>query len=171
MGQGHVIALRPFARDDLQLIACWAEDFDLGEYVSRVRPRDALAVRHDPDHGLFWFIIVSSGAEVGTVWLEPGDRADESVLGVYLKHPSLFGRGIGSTAIRLALDECRRQRPAQAVTLHVRRDNLRAIACYERLGFAITARRTKLLPSGASLPILEMRHDPRAAHPSPGTEG
>jgi RimJ/RimL family protein N-acetyltransferase len=152
-----VITLRPFTQEDLQLIGRWAEAFDLGKYVSRVRPRDALAVRHDPDHGLLWFIVVSSGADVGTVWLEPGERPDESVLGVYLKHPSVFGQGIGSEAIRLALDECRRRLPTRVVTLHVRRDNLRAIACYEKLGFAITSQGTKILASDARLPFFEMQ--------------
>jgi RimJ/RimL family protein N-acetyltransferase len=152
-----VIELRAFGEDDLQLIGRWAEAFDLGKYASRVRPRDALAVRHDPDHGLLWFIVVSSGPAGGTVWLEPGGGPEESVLGVYLKHPSVFGRGIGSEAIRLALDECRRQLPTRVVTLHVRRDNVRAIACYEKLGFAITSRGTKIRASGARLPFFEMQ--------------
>jgi hypothetical protein len=67
-------ALRAFRQDDLQLIAGWANAFDLEKYVSRLRPRDALAVCHDPKNGLFWFVIVSSGVDVGTIWLEPGDR-------------------------------------------------------------------------------------------------
>ena len=149
--------LRPFRQEDLALIAEWASAFCLEDYVSRTRPRGARAVRHDPSAGLFWFIIVSSGADVGTVWLEPGEGPEESVLGVYLKHSSLFDQGIGSEAIRLALEECRRRRSARVVTLRVRRDNARAIACYEKLGFATTSRGAKVLASGASLPFFEMR--------------
>ena len=161
-----MIALRPFLLEDLALIAEWASAFCLEDYVSRLRPRGARAVCHDPAKGLFWFIIVSSGADVGTVWLEPGEGPEGSVLGVYLKHPSLFDRGIGSDAIRLALDECRRRRSTRVVTLHVRRDNARAIACYEKLGFAITSRATKTLASGERLSYFEMRL-PVSAEPSP----
>jgi putative acetyltransferase len=150
-------ALRAFRRDDLQLIAGWANAFDLEKYVSRLRPRDALAVCHDPQNGLFWFVIVSSGVDVGTIWLEPGEQPNESILGVYLKDPSVFGRGIGSQAIQLALEECQEQYPARVITLRVRQDNAGAIACYKKLGFLITSRETKVLPSGRRLPCLQMQ--------------
>ena len=163
-----MMALRPFLPEDLALITEWASAFCLEDYVSRVRPRGAQAVCHDPENGLFWFIIVSSGVDVGAVWLEPGEGPEESVLGVYLKHSSLFDQGIGSEAIRLALDECRRRRSTRVVTLHVRRDNARAIACYEKLGFAITSHGAKVLASGASLPFFEMRL-PLTAEPAPSS--
>jgi RimJ/RimL family protein N-acetyltransferase len=150
-------ALRPFTEDDLRLVAEWAGATDLGTYVSRLRPRGAGAVCHDPDCGLFWYVIVDGGADVGTVWLESGDRADEAILGIYLKDPSMFGRGIGSAAVRLALNERLVSRPLRAVDLHVRRNNARAIACHEKLGFAITARGTKVDAAGARVPFLEMR--------------
>jgi ribosomal protein S18 acetylase RimI-like enzyme len=165
-----VITLRPFAQEDQDLIAGWAEAYELGTYASRARPRGTQAVCHDPESGLFWFIIVSSGTDVGTVWLEPGEGPEESILGIYLGHPSLFGQGIGSAAIRLALDECRRLRSTSVVTLHVRRDNARAIACYEKLGFAITARGAKVLATGASLPVFEMRLM-LSAQPTPSPRG
>lgn len=150
-------ALRAFRQDDLQLIAGWANAFDLEKYVSRLRPRDALAVCHDPQNGLFWYVIVSSGVDVGTIWLEPGEQPNESILGVYLKDPSVLGQGIGSQAIQLALEECRRQYPTRVITLRVRQDNARAIACYKKLGFLISSRGTKVLPSGKQLPCFQMQ--------------
>ncbi len=163
---GPVTTLRPFRQEDLALITEWASAFCLEDYVSRLRPRGAQAVCHDPEKGLLWFIIVSSDADVGTVWLEPGEGPEESVLGVYLKHSSLFDQGIGSEAIRLALDECRQRRSTRVVTLRVRRDNARAIACYEKLGFAITSYGAKVLTSGASLPFFKMRRGLRPEPPS-----
>ena len=133
------VALRPFRPENLELIARWASTGDLDEFISRPRPRDARARYHDPPNGLFWFVIVDSDAEVGTVWLEPGEQPDESILGVYLSHPSLFGRGIGAQAIRLAVEECRARHPAQVITLRVREGNGRAVACYEKVGFVTTA--------------------------------
>jgi len=150
-------ALRAFRQDDLQLVAGWANAFDLEKYVSRLRPRDALAVCHDPQNGLLWFVIVSSGVDVGTIWLEPGEQPNESILGVYLKDPSVFGQGIGSQAIQLALEECRRRHPTRVITLRVRQDNARAIACYKKLGFLIASRGTKVMPSGKQLPFFQMQ--------------
>ena len=151
------VVLRAFEKADLELIARWASACGLDEYISRSRPRDALASCHDPQNGLFWFVIVHSGADVGTVWLEPGELPNESILGVFLNRPSLFGRGIGSQAIRLAVNECRRRHPAQLITLRVRQGNARAIACYERVGFSTTSSGTKVLSSGEHLPYFEMR--------------
>ena len=97
---------------------------------------------------------------MGTVWLEPGDAPDESVLGVFLSDPSQFGRGIGTEAVRLAIDECRRLHPAQRIALRVRRDNTRAIACYEKVGFVTVSSGTKTLPSGEGLPYFLMALPP-----------
>jgi RimJ/RimL family protein N-acetyltransferase len=144
-------------------MARWAIAVGLDQYMSRQRPRDALVTCHDPQNGLFWFVIVCEGVDVGTVWLEPGEQPDESVLGIFLNHPSLFGRGIGVEAIRLAIAECRRPHPARLITLHVRQVNARAIACYERAGFVTTSSGTKILPSGECLPCFEMQLLPSAA--------
>jgi RimJ/RimL family protein N-acetyltransferase len=148
-----VVKLRLFERADLGLIERWARSADLDRYASRLRPRAPAACRHDPAHGLLWYVIVDGGADVGTVWLEPSEAQGVCVLGIYLKDASLFGRGIGSAALRLALDECRTQHAARSVTLHVRRDNVRAIACYAKLGFSITWGGVKALPAGASIPF------------------
>jgi RimJ/RimL family protein N-acetyltransferase len=151
------VALRPFRPQDLDLIARWASIGYLSELTSRLRPRDAQARHHDPENGLFWFVIVQADTAIGTVWIEPGEQPSESTLGVFLSHSSLFGRGLGTQAIRLAVDECRASRPAQVIMLHVRQGNARAIACYEKIGFATTSHGTKLLPSGEEIPYFEMR--------------
>jgi RimJ/RimL family protein N-acetyltransferase len=151
------VALRAFRRNDLELIERWARARGLDEHMSRSRPRDPLATCHDPLNGLFWFVIVDSGVDVGTVWLEPGEQPNEAILGIFLSHPSLFGRGIGSQAIRLAVDECRRRRPAQVITLRVRQGNSRAIACYEKVGFVTMSTGTKLLSSGERVPYIRMQ--------------
>jgi RimJ/RimL family protein N-acetyltransferase len=149
--------LRPFAPADLALIDGWARAASLDRYVSRLRPRAPGARRHDPAHGLLWYVIVADGADVGTVWLEPGEEPGECVLGVFLGDPALFGRGIGTVAIGLALDDCRAAGGVDTVTLHVRRENHRAIACYAKLGFTVTAEGVKELPGGGAVPFYEMR--------------
>jgi RimJ/RimL family protein N-acetyltransferase len=122
-----------------------------------------LATRHDPRNGLFWFVIVHLGADVGTVWLEPGEEPGESILGIYLGDPALYGRGIGSRAIRLAIDACRQRHPAQRIALRVRRDNAGAIACYEKVGFVAVSTGTKRLPSGEGLAYVGMALPPSQA--------
>jgi RimJ/RimL family protein N-acetyltransferase len=158
--------LRPFDRADLALIDGWARTASLDRYASRLRPRAPGACRHDPAHGLLWYVIVADGADVGTVWLEPGEAPDECVLGVFLGDPALFGRGIGASAIGLALDECRAGGGPDIVTLHVRCDNARAVACYTKLGFTVTADGVKELPGGEAVPFYEMRSRLSALRPS-----
>lgn len=151
------VTLRPVRPQDLDLIARWASTGYLDEFTSRLRPRDTQAQHHDPENGLFWFVIVHADTDIGTVWIEPGEQPNESALGVSLSHPSLFGRGLGAQAIRLAVNECRARHPAQVITLHVRESNARAIACYEKIGFASASSGMKLLPSGEEVPYLQMQ--------------
>lgn len=160
------VTLRPFRPQDLDLVASWARTGDLDQFMSRLVPRDAQSSHHDPQNGLFWFVIVHSGADIGTVWIEPGAQPNESTLGVFLGRPSLFGRGLGAQAVRLAVDECRVRHPAQVITLHVRDGNARAISCYEKVGFVTTSSGTKLLALGEKMPYLEMQLLPsQAPHP------
>lgn len=128
--------------------------------MSRTRPNAEDADRHDRDSGLFWYIIAEDDLEVGTVWIEvlPGDS--EAVLGVFLGDASCFGRGIGATAIELAIAEFRRAHPRLPIVLRVRRSNARAIACYRRVGFAVTGGGSKSLPSGEVVPYYRMVRPP-----------
>jgi RimJ/RimL family protein N-acetyltransferase len=145
-GAAGGVSLRPVAAADQPSIDRWAAV--VADHLSRTRPYAVGVDHHDPDRGLFWYVIVDCARDVGTVWVELPPGSDEPVLGVYLGEASLFGRGIGTAAVRLAVAEFRGVHPQLSVSLRVRRTNERAIACYRGIGFTITGSGTKSLPSG-----------------------
>jgi RimJ/RimL family protein N-acetyltransferase len=149
-----VTSLRPVAEDDQANIGRWA-GFAAG-HMSRTRPLDDAADCHAPTSGLYWYVIVADGRDVGTVWVELPPGSSEAVLGVFLCDASHLGRGIGTTAVGLALAEFRAAHPGLSVALRVRRTNQRAIACYRRVGFTVTGSGTKSLPSGETVPYYSM---------------
>ena len=151
---GMVTSLRPVAEEDRARIERWA-GFAAG-YMSRTHPLDAAADRHAPASGLYWYVIVADGRDVGTVWVELPPGAGEAVLGVFLCDASHLGRGIGTAAVELALAEFRHAHPGMQVALRVRRTNARAIACYRRVGFTVTGSGAKSLPSGEAVPYCSM---------------
>ncbi len=141
------ISLRPVSPGDLATIDGWAAALG-NDAPSRTRPFAAGADRHDPACGLFWNLVVADGREVGTVWIERLGGQSEARLGVFLGNPSDFGRGIGQTALRLAISEFRQAHPRKSISLHVRDSNERAIGCYRAVGFEIVDTGSKVLPSG-----------------------
>jgi RimJ/RimL family protein N-acetyltransferase len=140
------VALRAVEPGDLPAIDRWAGG--LGDRISRTRPYAGGADRDDRAAGLWWYVITYDGVGVGTLWIELAPGGAEAVLGVYLGDPEWYGRGLGTAAIRLAVAEFRDAHPAVPIVLRVRRDNVRAAACYRRAGFVMAGDGTKVLPSG-----------------------
>lgn len=141
------VSLRPVSPGDLATIDGWAAAIG-AEAPSRTRPFAAGADRHDPASGLFWNVVVVDGREVGTVWIERLGGRPEARLGVFLGDPADFGRGLGRSALRLAVAEFREAYPGDLLSLHVRESNARAIACYRAVGFETVDTGSKVLPSG-----------------------
>jgi RimJ/RimL family protein N-acetyltransferase len=127
--------------------------------MSRIFPHDPRAGCHDPAHGLFWYLILVDCFPVGTVWIERLNSSSPGILGIFLGNPSFFGRGIGRSAISLAVTAFRRACPGVPISLNVRQANLRAISCYRRAGFAIVGNGTKTSKSGTEIPFLRMTFD------------
>ena len=148
------VSLRTVSERDLATLDRWASG--VADNMSRTRPILDGADHHDPESGLFWFVIAEDGRDVGTVWIELLPAASEAVLGIFLGHAEDLGRGIGSAAIELAAAEFRRALPRTPIVLRVRRSNARAIACYRRAGFAVTGQSSKTLPSGEVVPFYRM---------------
>jgi ribosomal protein S18 acetylase RimI-like enzyme len=152
------VSLRPVAAADQATIDRWAGD--MAEHMSRTRPYAQAADRHDPDSGLYWYVITEDGLDVGTVWVELLPAGSEAGLGVFLGDPSSYGRGIGTAAIGLAIAEFRRAHPHLPIVLRVRQSNARAIACYRRVGFTVTDSGSKSLPSGEVVRFYRMVRPP-----------
>jgi ribosomal protein S18 acetylase RimI-like enzyme len=69
-------------------------------------------------------------------------------LGIYLNRIELFGKGIGKMVIKSAIENIIREKDIQKIYLNVRQDNVRAIRCYERLGFETIYEGEKKTDSG-----------------------
>ena len=152
------LTLRPFRAKDLDLLGVWSRTMDLSPYMSRCRPRDQAATGHDPAGGLLWFVIVADGRDAGTLWLEPGSHPNQAVLGIFLAREELLGQGLGTRAIRLALDILRERHPkGMEVVLNVREANTRAIACYKACGFKVISTGLKRLTHGEDIPVIRMQ--------------
>jgi ribosomal protein S18 acetylase RimI-like enzyme len=159
------VSLRALEAADQTVVPKWAAAVAGG--MSRTRPLDAAADRHDPAAGLFWYVIVADGRDVGTVWIEvrpeaSGGEAADAVLGILIGDPLDRGRGIGTAAVGLAVAAFREAHARLPVVLHVRRSNAAAVACYRRAGFAVTGEGAKALPSGASIPYYRMTETERS---------
>lgn len=61
---------------------------------------------------------------------------DKAVIGIGLK-PSLCGKGLGKSVMKLLIRECNNRFQDYLMTLAVRSFNKRAIRCYEGIGFKI----------------------------------
>jgi RimJ/RimL family protein N-acetyltransferase len=140
---------------DLATIDSWAATIG-DEAPSRTRPLAPGADRHDPSGELFWYVIVADGREAGTVWIERLGGRSEARLGVFLGDFSDFGRGIGRAALRLAIAEFREAFPEDPISLHVRKSNARAIACYRAVSFEVVDSGTKASPSGEPIAFHKM---------------
>jgi len=148
------VSLRPVSPLDLPTIDRWASV--VADHMSRTRPYGETVDRHDPDSGLYWYVIAEGDLDLGTVWIELLPAGSEAALGVFLGDASCLGRGIGTAAISLAIAEFRRAHRHTPIVLRVRRSNARAIACYRRVGFTVTSSCSKSLPSGEMVPYYRM---------------
>ena len=85
---------------------------------------------------MLWLIIMDDEDEIGTIWFEKKNPDKLEIdLGIYLNRTDLFGKGIGRTLIRYGIDTFLSSNDTEELYLDVRKDNLRAIRCYEKSGF------------------------------------
>ena len=152
------ISLQPVSAPDLPTIDRWA--VLVADHLSRARPFAEGADHHDPGSGLYWYVIAEAGLNVGTVWIELPAGDSEAVLGVFLGDSSSFGRGIGAARSPSPSRSSVASMRHVPIGLRVRRSNARAIACYRRVGFTITGRGSKSLPSGEVVPYYRMTRLP-----------
>lgn len=143
MIDGTAIRLRGWQESDLTLLTEMRNDLALqAQLLARVRGSNAGQVRQwlqertaDPQ-GLL-LIVANRGDDKALGYLhlsEVGGIDRRAELGICL-HAQAQGRGVGSEALTLVQPYLREVWALRKLSLRVRKDNSRAIACYERLGF------------------------------------
>jgi RimJ/RimL family protein N-acetyltransferase len=141
------IHFRQVTQSDINKFPLWYERIGGPGLFSNFIPSTFLSFEESKD--LLWFIILDDDAEIGTIWFE---RKDPDMvgydLGIYLNRIYLFGKGIGRTVIKSAMDTILSEKDVQGLHLDVRKENIRAIRCYEKLGFKTIYEGEKVTSSG-----------------------
>lgn len=151
------VSLRFFQTEDLRKIQTWAEAIDAHRYMSRTVPKRFDGYEVDNKEYFSWFVIVCDGSDVGSVWLEKENITDNFVqLGIIIGHEEMFNKGIGREAIVKAIRESKSIIPSSIVRLNVRRNNIRAQACYSACGFRVISQSVKINDQGEKIEFLTM---------------
>jgi RimJ/RimL family protein N-acetyltransferase len=144
MSAATEVVLRQWREADVDVLMALRNDRELQALLlARVRGSDAGQVRQwlrdrssDPDSLLFVIAVAPADQCIGYVQLASIDWIDRSGnLGICLA-PAAQGHGAGTRALELAVEALRSTWGIRKISLRVRSDNLRAIRCYERVGFA-----------------------------------
>jgi len=114
---------------------------DLSYFMSRTRPYN-YAIKTQTT--LFWKYITMQSILVGALWIEKEDEyAPIATLGIFIADENNYSKGIGSSAIVIAMLQANEKMKFTQVKLDVRASNKRAIRCYEKCGFKETGNFTK----------------------------
>lgn len=138
------VVLRAWAERDVAFLTTLRNDRALQALLlARVRGSDEGQVRQwlrdrsSATDSLFFVIAdAASGNCIGYAQLAAIDWVDRNGnLGICIA-PAHQGRGVGAQTLALLMEALRATWSIRKVSLRVRTDNLRAIRCYERFGFA-----------------------------------
>jgi len=141
------IHFRQVTQSDRYKFPIWYERIGGPELFSNFIPSTFVSFEESKD--LFWFIILDDNDEIGTIWFERKDPEMVSYdLGIYLNRIDLFGIGIGRAFIKSAMGAILSKRDVQEIYLDVRKENIRAVRCYESLGFKTVREFEKNTESG-----------------------
>jgi diamine N-acetyltransferase len=139
----QIIELTPLRAEHAPAMARWMEDKEIVEGLGLSREPSAeyteqWVARALEDPSYVPFAVLAEGEHVGCVILDQIDRRlGLARLSIYLGPPEVRNRGIGQTAVRLALAHAFRMLGLFKVWLTVHEGNVRAITAYERCGFVI----------------------------------
>jgi RimJ/RimL family protein N-acetyltransferase len=141
------IHFRQVTQSDIDKFPVWYERIGGTELFSNFIPSSFVSFE-DPNE-LRWFIIMYDNDEIGTIWFErkdPGKMIYD--LGIYLNRIDLFGKRVGRMVIKSAMDTILSERDLQELYLDVRKENMRAVRCYESIGFKTVQVWEKTIESG-----------------------
>lgn len=137
------VTLRPLEMDDIDALYTWECDIELALWSGWTPVVSSTAFRQkyeqritNPESDLVVLAIQFEGRIVGFVQLAEIDTYEKrAFLGIVIGEKALWGRGIGSTAIRLLLDYAFTVRGLERVSAEVYGFNQRSMRLMERVGF------------------------------------
>ena len=143
-----MIALRPMRADDVDLVLRWDEDpdvaaalggpaadwYDWPAELTRDVPWRELLIAEEDGHPIGFVQLIDAAEEESHYWGEV--EADTWAIDLWLGSPADRGRGLGSQVMRAAILRAFDEHEARTIVIDPVATNVRAIAFYERLGFA-----------------------------------
>lgn len=147
-----MLTLRAYRPDDAGKVAGWLVDEEvflwwsagkLGDYPLSPERLNAFYAPHIAQGDWFPQTMEDDGEVAGGMLMRWKERKSGWLhFGFIVVDGSKRGRGYGSGMLNLAFEHAFKTLGASRVTLNVFADNLPAIRCYERLGFARESERT-----------------------------
>jgi GNAT superfamily N-acetyltransferase len=141
----RTISLVAATAADVPTLLPWLQDFYAHERIPFDPATSAATLRELFDNPAFGriFVLVADGAEVGYAAVALGFSLEFGGRSAFLDElyvrPSSRGQGIGTLALRLLQDACRRL-GARSLALEVDLENAGAEALYRREGFSTIGR-------------------------------
>lgn len=140
--EGERVRLRPVVERDLPLFAEWLSDAEVRRWLAAIDSPPTLDdeyewwhdKRADPDN-VMWAIETLDGRLVGNIELRLVMKQERAEVGVAIQDKTQWSKGFGTDAVRLVVDYAFEELNLNRVDLTTDEENLRAIRCYEKVGF------------------------------------
>ncbi len=126
-------------KDNVHWYCEFQKDFEneLKYFMSRIYPNHSDFFVPMIENGLLkWSYLFYGGRIIGAIWLEKEQSTlRTATLGVFIAEKDMRSRGIGERAINRFIQANQKAMNLVEITLDVRKENIRAIKCYEKCGF------------------------------------
>jgi len=162
--RGEKVFLRPIRPSDFPKLAAWSRDREIARYVGGQYPTrlEEYAEWHrrlqSDRHSHHLAISTHDDVLIGHIELDHiAWRSGDAELRIRIGEKSFWDQGYGTDAVRTLVEYAFRSMRLSRVYLRVFTSNVRAIRCYEKVGFRKEGRLTRPGPDGRLATILLMR--------------
>ena len=134
--RGERVLLRPLADADVARLVELGADPEVARWWPGLTREHLLDKARGRDDGVTVFAIVAGAEVAGLIQYDEEDDPEYRRAGIdlFLGTP-WHGRGLGADAVRTLARHLVRERGHHRLTIDPAADNLRAIRCYEKVGF------------------------------------
>jgi RimJ/RimL family protein N-acetyltransferase len=139
--EGEKVRLRPMEPRDLTKFVMWLADPEVRRWLALQEPptlEDEVdwyeSTRANPDNVL-WSMETLDGQLVGTIELRLNPVSQRAELGIAVQDKTQWSKGLGTDAIKLALEYGFDDLELNRIELTVDSENGRGRRCYEKCGF------------------------------------
>ncbi|MFA5014385.1 MAG: GNAT family N-acetyltransferase [Actinomycetota bacterium] len=151
------IVLKTFTEDDKHQHEQMSNYKHIKKNLSHFYPKK---YKNNVSRNSYTFYTINLNDEmIGSIWIELDENEpDSTYLGVMIGPEKYLGKGIGTIAIKKAIEKSQNKLNFNKVKLNVRKSNERAISCYTKIGFKIISEWNRIDESGKEYKCLAMEY-------------